>query len=378
MNPQDPMDPQYPQNPHDGGYREIPAETMNGNAWLTPAKLPQTPALDGTPVYDLRPLTTGEVLDRTFSVYRSRFWLFAGIASVSGAVQLGMATAQMVVQHFSLRHRTFGKLDAASLAVLFVTNMIFLMAFSVTQAATAFAVSEVYLGRTTTVADSLRATIRRWLAYIGIALWQMGSLLWVPLLLIAPGFALITLVPGRGAGMTVLGGLLMIVGVLGGGVVGVIFLLRNTMAVPATVVERLTVRASMRRSKVLAAGAKGKLFLVGLISYCLYMIVGVLQAPLMFLTLMALRKGHESIASQAGTLLIGFLGHSVVTPVAMIGFTLVYFDQRVRKEAFDLVVLLGDEQAVVAAAPVASVSAVEPTAAAADRSEGRVDDGAVL
>jgi len=147
--------------------------------------------------------------------------------------------------------------------------------------------------------------------------------------------------------MVGLAGILMFLGIVGGGVAGIIFLLRNSMAIPATVVERLKVRASMRRSKVLAVGAKGRLFLVGLISYCLYMVVGILQAPLAIMMVLALRKGHESIAAQAGTLVIGFVGHSVVTPVAMIGFTLVYFDQRVRKEAFDLVVLLGEEQAAV-------------------------------
>jgi len=340
------MDPQNPHDPYNGiGAPYVPASS-NGNAWLTPAKLPETHAATVAgmpPIYDLRPLTTGEILDRTFSVYRSRFWLFAGIASISGGVQLMAAAAQMVFQHFTFRHRVFGKLDAASIAVMVVANLLFLLAYSVTQATTAFAVSEVYLGRETSIEKSLRATIDRWLAYIGIALWQLGSLLWAPMLLIIPAFLLATLMPGYGK--MILVGLLLVAGILGGGALGIIFLLRNSLAIPATVVERLKVRASMRRSKVLSSGAKGRLFLVGLISYCLYLVVGVLEAPLAIMMVLAVRKGHEAIGAQAGALLIGFLGHSLVTPVAMIGFTLVYFDQRVRKEAFDLVVLLGEEQA---------------------------------
>jgi hypothetical protein len=31
---------------------------------------------------DLRPLSLGEMLDRTFSLYRGHFWLFIGINSV--------------------------------------------------------------------------------------------------------------------------------------------------------------------------------------------------------------------------------------------------------------------------------------------------------
>ncbi len=40
-----------------------------------------------------------------------------------------------------------------------------------------------------------------------------------------------------------------------------------------------------------------------------------------------------------------FVARSVVTPVISIGLCLIYFDQRVRREAFDLEVLLGPEQA---------------------------------
>ena len=356
MDSQFPQLPQDPNDSYDGFDAPYTAASANGNGWLKPAKLPEAQAASVggvAPVYDLRPLTTGEILDRTFSVYRSRFWLFAGIAAISGAVQLVGASAQMVVQRFTFRHMVFGKFAPANIAVIVVADLLFLLAYSVTQAATAFAVSEVYLGRQTSIVESLRATIGRWLAYVGIALWQLGSFLWLPMLLLVPAFVLATtmsrrgLAPAKGVAMMAIAGLLMAVGILGGGVAGVIFLLRNSMAVPASVVERLKVRASMRRSKVLAMGAKGRLFLIALISYCLYMVVGVLQAPLAIMVVFAMRKGHDSIGSQAGMLLIGFLGHSVVTPVALIGFTLVYFDERVRKEAFDLVVLLGEEQAAV-------------------------------
>ena len=39
------------------------------------------------------------------------------------------------------------------------------------------------------------------------------------------------------------------------------------------------------------------------------------------------------------------MGYTVVTPVALIGNSLLYFDQRVRKEAFDIAFLLGEEKA---------------------------------
>src|SRR5260370_12606692 len=33
--------------------------------------------------HELRPLTTGEILDRTFFLYRSNFWLYVGLASIA-------------------------------------------------------------------------------------------------------------------------------------------------------------------------------------------------------------------------------------------------------------------------------------------------------
>jgi hypothetical protein len=71
-------------------------------------------------------------------------------------------------------------------------------------------------------------------------------------------------------------------------------------------------------------------------------------------------------------LLVGFVGHAAVQPVLMIGLSLLYFDQRVRKEAFDLMMMMGPETVPVAAVqpavwpPVAAVeTAVWPPPVAA-------------
>ena len=41
-------------------------------------------------VVDLRPLTLGEILDRTFTLYRRNFPLFLGIAAVPAVLQLAL------------------------------------------------------------------------------------------------------------------------------------------------------------------------------------------------------------------------------------------------------------------------------------------------
>ena len=174
--------------------------------WLTPAAAPgPSPYYNVAPdpgvptsAYELRPLSLGELLDRTFSLYRSRFWLFAGIAAVSSAVNLVANVIQLTVQHFARHNVSAVAVMMSAVTTLLVVLAVYFLAYSVTQAATVHAMSEVYLGRETTIGRSLRATAGRWYVYAVIALWQWWSLVWVPLLLIFPAAIFAALVPGSG------------------------------------------------------------------------------------------------------------------------------------------------------------------------------------
>lgn len=328
--------------------------------WETPtsysAAPPQPNMAEMSAAYAMRPLSLGEILDRTFSVYRSHFWLFAGIASLSGAVNVVVNAFNLLGHHLLLTREGFRAASIASSGGSIVVSVAFLMASAITQAATVYALSAVYLGRTATVQESFRATIARWYRWIGIALWQGWSAAWVASILIIPALVMIgfSAVSG-GLGLRVLAGLLIIVAVLGGGVYGVIAYIRNSLGVQSAIIEGLTVRPAMRRSKVLTSGTKGRIFVVLLISTALYMVAGVIQGPLVFLMLRKPMEEHAGM--QVIILLVGFLSHTLVSPVALIGLTLVYFDQRVRNEAFDILMLLGPE----GGAPVAvATPAVTP------------------
>jgi hypothetical protein len=122
---------------------------------------------------------------------------------------------------------------------------------------------------------------------------------------------------------------------------GVLFFLRNMLGVQAAVVERLKVRTAMRRSKVLSSGAKGRIFVVLLITWCLFMVAGILEMPMAFVVGFGAMRGEQHVLAQAGVLVVNFVAHTVVSPVALIGLSLVYFDQRVRQEALDLLLMLG-------------------------------------
>jgi hypothetical protein len=288
--------------------------------------------------YGLRPLSTGELLDRTFSIYRAHFWLFAGISSLSGAVQLVANALSMAAQRVTLQHYGFRTEALMSSVGSMIAGLLFFLAAAITQAATVYALSEVYLGRGATVGDSLRSTAKLWYRYLGIAVWQAWSAMWLALLLVVP--AVFFLVPRFGlASVAWIGGILVFLAIFGGGAYGAIAYLRNSLGVQAAVVEQSRVRPSMRRSKVLTSGTKGRIFVVLLIAAVLYYVAAAIQAPMLFFMMRAPLQPH--VLAQSSILLIGFLAHTLVSPVALIGLTLVYFDQRVRLEAFDLVMLLG-------------------------------------
>ena len=314
-----------------------------------------------TPAYMLRPLSLGEILDRSFAVYRRHFWLFVGIGSLSAVVLLlsnlivlaifrgsvpNLRTVQ-VGAHFDLIGRQIGSL---------IGGVLFFLAAAVTQAATVWALSEVYLGRRTTIGDSVRAVIGRWLRFLGIALWQGWSLVWLPMLLIIPAVFLIGFFAARaGVAGPIAEGILIFLGMTGGLAFGIISFVRNSLAIPSAVLEGLRVRPAMRRSKILAAGAKGRIFVVYLIAWCLYMVAGVLEMPLAMIIGFGALKGEQHVLLQFVIVFVNFFAHSLVTPVLMIGLSLVYFDQRVRQDGLDLLLMLSGD------ASVASTGSEPPT-----------------
>lgn len=99
---------------------------------------------NGPAGYDLRPLSTGEVLDRTFQLYRSRFALFASLAAlpaavqfVGGAVQVLTARTEQVVRHG--RTLTVATHPMATSIISLVTLLVFFVVYGITQAASTWA-----------------------------------------------------------------------------------------------------------------------------------------------------------------------------------------------------------------------------------------------
>lgn len=285
--------------------------------------------------HELRPLTTGEILDRTFTLYRGNFWLFVGLSAIAAAISVVSQTSQLVYQHYHGMPQA-GTSNAAivSSTVATLSGALYLVAYSLTQAATTSAVSAVYLGEATSAGAAFAAVRGHWFRYAAISIWQIWSTMWIFLALLIPAVVLFSM---KIASLAAVGGVLVFFAVLSL-IYGVIAYIRNSLAIPAAVVEDLKVRAAMRRSKSLIAGRKGRVFLLLLLLTALYMVAITIQTPLT-MVLVRSRSG-EKILLQAIALFTGFLASSLIGPVGAIALCLFYIDERVRKEGFDIEFLM--------------------------------------
>jgi len=303
--------------------------------------------------HELRPLTTGEILDRTFFLYRSNFWLYVGLASIAAGASVLTSIGKIAYLRLNATAQSNSPKAMVWTGVLTVVGLlVYFAVYSVTHAATVSAVSAIYLGEEASMGSALGAVRGNWFRFCLISLWQSWSGGWIFLLLLAPA----VLIPALGLRnlngfVALLGGLAMI-----SLVYGIIAYIRNSLAIPAAVMENLGVRAAMRRSKVLVAGRKGRIFLLGLLMIALYMVAGMIQMPFAMLILHS--RSAEHVLVQVISLLVAFLCSSLIGPVAAIALCLFYIDERVRKEAFDIEYLM--EKTSIGEATTSGDATAEP------------------
>lgn len=308
----------------------------SGNSWAGAGyEGAPNPAVPRTQ-FDLRPLSTGEILDRTFQIYRSRFSLFAGLAVLPAAVnvvtqslRLWYAAHQSVhVHHGAELYRV--QIITGSLALL--SGLISLVLYGIVQAATTWAVSAVYLGEVASIRTAFAAAGKRWFRYTLIVLRQIWAGFWLPLALIAAG-ATMQFTHRRSVGANATAGILYFLA-FASIAYSIWAYIRVSLAVPAAVVESLGVRASINRSKQLLVDRKIRIFLLLIFLFALYLVIGAIQTPL---ALIALRsRGAEAFLTHAISLAIAFVTGTLVGPLGAIAICLFYIDERVRREGFDI------------------------------------------
>jgi hypothetical protein len=124
---------------------------------------------------------------------------------------------------------------------------------------------------------------------------------------------------------------------LAAAVYGILMSLRYSLAMPVCVVEDVAAGPAIKRSIELSKGSRGRIFVLALLVYAIRTILGVvLGLPLIFFSVKHLGKPLP-IGLLAFTQVAGLLVRTFIGPIYSTGLTLFYYDQRVRKEGYDIV-----------------------------------------
>lgn len=252
---------------------------------------------------DLRPLSLGEILDRTFTLYRRYFLLFLGIAGIPQLILFTVEMGRLVIeQDRALTPGSLFSVSAIVVGLVFIVAAI--VAYLVSQAATVLAVSDLYLGRSVSLGQALQHTRG-----------HLGSLFGVLFL----------------NGLAVAGATILLV------IPGIYVACRLIVCVPAALIEERSSSESLSRSWDLTRDNAGRSFMIGLLYFVIAIAANMLLTFPFSLGMVTALKNPGTLLVWTGLTQAGARIASVLTePILLIATAIFYYDLRVRKEAFDL------------------------------------------
>ena len=283
---------------------------------------------------DLRPLSLGEILDRTFSLYRNHFALFIGITAIPQLLVLALHLAQLFIFGYvgttsvdPARTALSGGMAATAVLSGLLAAIVYIAAYLFAQGGTVYAVSDLYLGRPATIGQSL-GRMR------GEAMNLFG----------------VTLLNGIAVGV----GLLLLV------IPGIWLACRLLVCVPAALLENLGARDSLERSYRLTEDNAGRSFVIYLVYFVVAMIAAaIFTYPAAFMVGFSTMRHPEAVRMWVAFTQVGSsIAEIVGTPILLIATAIFYYDLRVRKEAFDLQIMMNPNAAVGAPPAPSSVPSI--------------------
>lgn len=246
----------------------------------------------------LRPLSTGEILDVSFGLYRQRFGPLVKVALLTAALPM------LIGIYVTTAGGQFANLGL-SVANVILKTLLDIVALG----ATIFIVSESYLGHELSAADALKRSVP-----------FLGRLIWLSILL----------------------GLVIGIGFLLFFFPGCVFLAGLVASIPALVLENhQSALEAMGRAWGLSRGFRRKQFAV-VATVLILQAIPAMAAGFFLPAFTNPAAGYE-LDGGGGTapLIIGIAGilQVLISPFVYCTITVAYYDLRVRKEGFDLEIL---------------------------------------
>jgi hypothetical protein len=294
---------------------------------------------------DLHPMSLGEILDRTFQIYRSKFLVFAGIAAIPALAMMVIHSVDSSWTHLSsLVHPTNrgGPLAWGVIVSLFFYHISSLLGLLILPASAKLA-SDVILGEKGTFLSSLLFTAMRWRSYLWVAILKLSAQLIIPEFLATVllfGAALIAVISGaanNGKGVLTF----LLLALLAAGCVLFFWLgACLSLSVPSCALEGVAGMGALRRSWSLSKGSRIRIVAAWLMIFATSMLLSLgLRYLLRSIIWICLGHHFESASPQLYVEAVYLLYAAVsafVSPIYSIAITLIYYDQRIRKEGYDI------------------------------------------
>jgi hypothetical protein len=301
-----------------------------------------------------QPSTLGEILDRTANIYRAHFLKFVGLASPPAAVLLGCMGGFVLL----ITMNPGGQRDATANAVvglgvvglMLIATPLYVGASALSSAALSYAGSAAAFDEPITIRDSYGAVWKRGWRYVGLYVLQWLAILGGPLL--AWTLALVVLataaVAARQAGPALGAAAGVMVLLLGAAlaVLALFVLVLLSMAFPASVVENLGPGTALKRAAALSKGTRWRILVLYVLGAAIgYIVSIVLMVPVFFVAMIPGMATPQKSQLLGTIVIIVFYGISfavqaLTKPIYAIALVLFYYDQRVRKEGFDIELLM--------------------------------------
>jgi hypothetical protein len=299
-------------------------------------------------IVPLRPLGIHEILSGAFAVL-TRYWrtaltVSAAIAAVSqllvalvtaalpaGSTGVDLTLSSTGDPNADLHRALTSLADIAPLGG--ATGAISLFAGTLATAALASVASKAVMGKPASTAETWRTVSSRLLSVLGLALFVTCATFGTLAASAAPSL----IANAAGASDAAISATALLL--LPGSAVALWLCISMSLAAPALVLERQGIRAAVARSFRLVRGAwwrvLGVTVVVGILTD---MASGIIALP--FTVVDFAINGSGSDGTAASSLLLaaigGFIGGALTFPVTAGSSTLLYIDQRIRREALDL------------------------------------------
>jgi hypothetical protein len=336
-----------------------------------------------------RPLTLGEILDRTVQIYRRNFPLFVGISILPSALYVAISGSMSLyytskVPALQQTPQGSGPIFSPALLALGVAlTVFFVVGLPLLTGISAFALSALNLaaisserGEPVTIRGAFGQTFPRFWRYLGILCLQMlfaGIIPGVAVTILIFFGAIVTALASRAGGpaLAILLGLCMFLLFIAGIVICFWIWIRFCLAFPASSVEEKKAWPSLQRSAQLTKGTRGRIFVMYLLVFIVTIVAYyVLTLPLDIILKLTLYKSMAGLAIitkppivlQIVNLVISCLERAFTLPIYAISLVLFYNDQRTRMEGYDIEQLM-DHAGWSALPPAPLIFAPAPIAA---------------